>query len=147
MWKVHVTHDCEYNYHDSLHSADVAQLYPQVGHFMTYRWLRVSILPNVHFLRCIARRSPQSFSQRFPACKTSTLKFHRCGSRILQRPPLVPRLGDNPTPSPKSRKSHLILLPQTSMKQEQQHATQLSLLISAMCFALFTWLHVPWTSP
>jgi hypothetical protein len=34
MWKVHVAHDCEHDYHDSLHSADVAQLYPQVGDFI-----------------------------------------------------------------------------------------------------------------
>jgi hypothetical protein len=40
--------------------------------------LEVSILPNVHFLWCTARRSPQSFTQRFPTRKTSTLKFHRC---------------------------------------------------------------------
>jgi hypothetical protein len=31
MWKVHVAHDCEHVYHDSLYSADVTQLYPQVG--------------------------------------------------------------------------------------------------------------------
>jgi hypothetical protein len=34
MWKVHVTHDHEHSYHDSLHSAEVAQLYPQVGDFI-----------------------------------------------------------------------------------------------------------------
>jgi hypothetical protein len=34
VWKVYVTHDREHDYHDSLHSADVAQLYPQVGDFI-----------------------------------------------------------------------------------------------------------------
>jgi hypothetical protein len=34
MWKVHVAHDHEYDYHDSLHSAEVAQFYPQVGDFI-----------------------------------------------------------------------------------------------------------------
>jgi hypothetical protein len=34
MWKVHVAHDHEHGYHDSLHSAGVAQLYPQVGDFI-----------------------------------------------------------------------------------------------------------------
>jgi hypothetical protein len=93
MWKVHVAHDREHGYHDSLHCAEVAQLYPQVGDSITRRWLRVSILPIIHFLRCTARRSPHSFSQHFPARKTSTLRFHHCGSHILQKPPLVPRLG------------------------------------------------------
>ncbi len=102
MWKVHVAHDREHGYHDSLHSAEVAQLYPQVGDSITRRWLRVSILPIIHFLRCMARRSPHSFSQRFPARKTSTLRFHHCGSHILQKPPLVPRLGLH-HPSPKVR--------------------------------------------
>jgi hypothetical protein len=50
-------------------------------------------LPIIHFLRCMARRSPHSFSQIFSAHKTSTLRFHHCGSHILQKPPLVPRLG------------------------------------------------------
>jgi hypothetical protein len=54
----------------------------------------------MHFLRCMARRSPHSFSQIFPARKTSTLRFHRCGGHILQKPPLVPRLGLH-HPSPK----------------------------------------------
>jgi hypothetical protein len=93
VWKVHVTHDREHGYHDSLHSAEVAQLYPQVGDSITRRWLRVSILPIIHFPRCTVRRSPYSFSQLFPARKTSTLRFHRCGSHILQKSPLVPRLG------------------------------------------------------
>jgi hypothetical protein len=97
--------------------------------------LKASIFPNVHFLWCTARRSPNSFSQCFPAHKIFTLRFHRCGSHILQRPPLVPRLGDKPTPSPKSRKSHPVLLPLISAKLGKQHATQLSLPISAMCFA------------
>jgi hypothetical protein len=79
MWKVHVTHDREHNYHDSLYSVEVAQLYSQVGDSITHRWLRVSILPNVHFLRCTARRSPHNCSQHFPARKTSTLRFQRCG--------------------------------------------------------------------
>jgi hypothetical protein len=35
MWKVHAAHDREHDYHDSLHSAEVAQLYPQVGDFIT----------------------------------------------------------------------------------------------------------------
>jgi hypothetical protein len=100
VWKVHVTHDREYDYHDSLHSVEVAQLYPQVGDSITHRWLRVSILPIIHFLRCMARRSPHSFSQIFPAHKTSTLRFHRCGSHIIQKPPLVSRLGLH-HPSPK----------------------------------------------
>jgi hypothetical protein len=135
VWKVHVAHDCEHSYHDSLHSVEVAQLYPQVGDSITHQWLRVSILPNVHFLRCTARRSSQSLSQRFPACKTFTLRFHRCTSHILQMPPLVPSLGDKRTSSPKSRKSHPVLLPWISAKLGKQHATQLSLPISAMCFA------------
>jgi hypothetical protein len=97
--------------------------------------LEVSILPNVHFLWCTARRSPHSFSNRFPAHKIFTLRFHRYRSHILQRPPLVSKLGDKPTPSPKSRKSHPVILPQISTKLEKQHATQLSLHISAMCFA------------
>jgi hypothetical protein len=41
--------------------------------------LKDSILPNVHFLWCTARRSPHSLSQHFPALETSTLRFHRCG--------------------------------------------------------------------
>jgi hypothetical protein len=147
MWKVHAAHDREHGYHDCLYSIEVAQLYPQVGDSITHRWLRVSILPNVHFLRCMTRRSPQSFSQCFSACKTFTLRFHRCGSHILQRPPLVPRLGDKDTPSPKSRKSHPALLPRIYAKLRKQHATQLSLPILALCFVLFTWLHIPWTGP
>jgi hypothetical protein len=100
MWKIHVAHDREHGYHDSLHSAEVAQLYLQLGDSITRRWLRVSILPIIHFLRCTARRSPHSFSQLFLARKTSTLRFHRCGSHIIQKPPLVPRLGLH-HPSPK----------------------------------------------
>jgi hypothetical protein len=49
--------------------------------------LKVSILVNVHFLWCTARRSPHSFSQYYPARKTSTLRFHRYGSHIQQKPP------------------------------------------------------------
>jgi hypothetical protein len=97
--------------------------------------LEASILPNVHFLWCTTKRSPHSFSQRFSARKIFTLRFHRCGSHILQRPPLVPRLGDKLTLSPKSRKSHHVLLPRISAKLEKHHATQLSLPISALCFA------------
>jgi hypothetical protein len=80
------------------------------------KWLKVSILPYVHFLWCTVRRSPHSFSQYFPARKTSTLRFHCCGSHIIQKPPLVPWLQDKPTPSPKSRKSHPVPLPRTSAK-------------------------------
>jgi hypothetical protein len=75
------------------------------------------------------------FSQHFLAHKIFTLRFHCCRSHILQRPPLVPSLGDKSTPSPKSRKSHSVLLPRISLKLEKQHATQLSLRISALCFA------------
>jgi hypothetical protein len=32
--KGHVAHDREHDYHDSLHSVEVAQLYPQVGDFI-----------------------------------------------------------------------------------------------------------------
>jgi hypothetical protein len=102
VWKVHVAHDREHSYHDSLHSAKVAQLYPQVGDSITRRWLRISILPIIHLLRCMARRSPHSFSQIFPARKTSTLRFHHCRSHIQQKPPLVPRLWLH-HPSPKVR--------------------------------------------
>jgi hypothetical protein len=76
-------------------------------------------LPHVHFLWCMARRSPHSFSHHFPTHKTSTLRFHHCESHILQKPPLVPWLGDKSTPSPKSRKSHPVLLPRTSAKLEK----------------------------
>jgi hypothetical protein len=31
---VHVAHDREHDYHDSLYSVEVAQLYPQVGDFI-----------------------------------------------------------------------------------------------------------------
>jgi hypothetical protein len=98
--------------------------------------LKVSIFSNVHFLWCTTKRSPHSFSQHFPARKIFTLRFHHCRSHIQQSPPLVPRLGGKPTPSSKSRKSHPFLLPRISAKLEKQHATQLSLLISTMCF---TW--------
>jgi hypothetical protein len=93
MWEVHVAHDREHNYHDSLHSTEVAQLYPQVSDSITRHWQRVSILPIIHLLGCMASRSPYSFSQLFPAHRTYTLRFHRCGSHILQKPPFVPRLG------------------------------------------------------
>jgi hypothetical protein len=97
--------------------------------------LKVSILPNVHFLLCTARRSPHSFSQRFSACKIFTLRFYRCGSLILQRPPLVPRLGDKPTPSPKSRKSHHILLHISKIRKVTCYSTKpihISLVICAV---------------
>jgi hypothetical protein len=94
--------------------------------------LKVSILPNLHFLWCTARRSPYSFSERFPVHKIFTLRFHHCRSHILQRPPLVPWLRDKSTLSPKSRKSHPVLLPRIYAKLGKQHATQLSLPISAL---------------
>jgi hypothetical protein len=94
--------------------------------------LKVFILPNVHFLWCTARRSPHTFSQCFPARRIFTLRFHRCGSHILQRPPLVPMLGNKPTPSPKTRKSHHVLLSRISATMGKQHVTQLSLPISAL---------------
>jgi hypothetical protein len=34
VWKVHVAHDCEHDYYDSLHSAEIAQLYSQIGDFI-----------------------------------------------------------------------------------------------------------------
>jgi hypothetical protein len=34
MWKVHVARDREHGYHDNLQSAEVAQLYSQVGNFI-----------------------------------------------------------------------------------------------------------------
>jgi hypothetical protein len=53
------------------------------NHRLVISWLatrlKVSILPNVHFLWCTARRSPHSLSQCFPAYKMSALRFHRCG--------------------------------------------------------------------
>jgi hypothetical protein len=97
--------------------------------------LKVSILPNVHFLWCTARKSPHSLSQRFPTHKIFILRFHNCESHNLQRTLLVPRLRDKLTPPPKSRKSHHVLLPQISAKLGKQHVTQLSLPILAMCFA------------
>jgi hypothetical protein len=53
-----------------------------------------------------------------PARKIFTLRFHRWGSHILHRPPLVPRLGDKITTSPKSSKSHPVLLPRIFTKLE-----------------------------
>jgi hypothetical protein len=35
VWKVHATHKRKHGYHDSLHSAEVAQLYIQVGDSIT----------------------------------------------------------------------------------------------------------------
>jgi hypothetical protein len=146
MWKVHVTHDREHDYHNSLHSTEVRQLYPQVGDSITYWWLRL------HFFQCTL---PKIYNQEitiksfttFSSLQIFTLRFHHYGSSILQRPPLVSRLGDKLTPSPKFRKSHSVLLPRTSMKIGKQHATQLSLSISAMCFVMFTRLHVPRSGP
>jgi hypothetical protein len=34
VWKDHAAHDREHDYHDSLHSVEIAQLYPQVGDFI-----------------------------------------------------------------------------------------------------------------
>jgi hypothetical protein len=125
-------------------STAIMIVYPlQMLHNFTHRLvissltkrLKLSILPNVHFIWCTGRRSPHSFSHRFSAYKIFTLRFHHCGSRILQRPPLVPRLGDKTTAPAKSRKSHPVLLPRISAKLKKQQATQLSLPISAMCFA------------
>jgi hypothetical protein len=123
MWKVHAAHDHEHGYHDSLHSAEIARVTHKLVISSLAKRLKVFILPNVHFLWCMTRRSPHSLSQRFPARKILKLRFHRCGSRILQRPPLVPRLGDKLTPSPKSRKSHHVLLPWISTKQGKQYVT------------------------
>jgi hypothetical protein len=94
--------------------------------------LNVSILPIVYFLWCTARRSPHSLSQHFPAHKIFKLWFHRYRSRILQRPPLVPRVGDKPTPSSNSRNSNPVLLPWISTKLGMQHVTQLSLPILSL---------------
>jgi hypothetical protein len=146
VWKVHAAHDHEHGYHDNLHSIEVAQLYPQVGDSITHWWLRVYIFLNVHFLRWMARRSPHSLSQHFLARKTSTLRFHHCRLHHPTETPLVPMLGLH-HPSPKVRITPSF--PSTSNIREtsKPHATYLSLPISALCFALFTWLHVPWTSP
>jgi hypothetical protein len=97
--------------------------------------LKVSILPNVHFLWCTARRSPHNLSQRFPTRKIFTLSFHHCRSHILQRSPLMPGLGDKPTPWPTFSKSHPVLLLRISAKPGKQHATQLTLPISAISIA------------
>jgi hypothetical protein len=35
--KVHAAHHCDHGYHDSLHSTEVTQLYPQVGDSITCR--------------------------------------------------------------------------------------------------------------
>jgi hypothetical protein len=147
MWKVHAAHDPEHGCQHSLHFIEVAQLYPQVGDFITYRWLRVSIFPKVHFLRCTTKSSPQSLSQRLPTHKIFALRFYHYRSHMLHMPPLVPRLRDKLTPLSKSRKSHPVLMLRTFTKLEKQHATQLSLLISTMCFVLFTWFHVPRIGP
>jgi hypothetical protein len=32
--QVHAAYHCEHDYHESLHSVEVAQLYPQVGDFI-----------------------------------------------------------------------------------------------------------------
>jgi hypothetical protein len=144
MWKVHVAHDHEHGCHDSYTLQRLHNFIHRLVISSLAKWLKVSILPNVHILWCMARRSPHSFLQCFPAHKIFTLRFHRCESHILQRHPLVPRLGDKPTPSPKSRKSHHVLLPQIFTKLGKQHVTRLSLPISALCFAWYTWLHTLW---
>jgi hypothetical protein len=113
-----VAHNRQHDYHDSLHSAEVAQLTYRLVILSLAKRLKDSILSNVHVLWFTARRSPYSFSQHFPSRKIFTLRFHRCESHILQRPPLMPRLGDKPTPSPKSKKSHPVLLPRISAKLE-----------------------------
>jgi hypothetical protein len=64
--------------------------------------LKVSILPNVHFLWCTPRRSPQSPSQCFLARKTSTLRFYHCGLHHPTKAPSCVRLGLH-HPSPKVR--------------------------------------------
>jgi hypothetical protein len=96
VWKIHTTHDCEHDCQDSFTLCRGCTSLPQVGDSITRRWLRISLLPNIHFLRCTARRSPQSLSQLFSARKTTTLRFHYCGSHILQRPTLVSWLGVHP---------------------------------------------------
>jgi hypothetical protein len=103
MWKVHVTHDREHGCQDNLHSTEVAQLYPQVGDFITsYATKSTSILSNVHFLWCMARRSPHSLSQHFPAPKHPHLGFTTADYTILQIPLLMPWWGVHRT-SPKVR--------------------------------------------
>jgi hypothetical protein len=42
--KVHVAHDREHAYHDSLHSTEFAQLYPQVGGFIASK-----VTKSLHF--------------------------------------------------------------------------------------------------
>jgi hypothetical protein len=59
--------------------------------------LKGSILPNVHFLWCTARRSPHSLSQRFPGHKTSTLRFHRCGLHHLTEVPSCAKFRITPS--------------------------------------------------
>jgi hypothetical protein len=124
MWKVHVAHDCEHNYHVSLHSTKVAQLYPQVGDFIASQVTKKS--PFCQMYISFGTRPGDHhivFSPCFSARKIFTLRFHHYGSRILQRPPLMPRLGDKHTPSPKSRKSHHFFLPQIFAKLGKQHVT------------------------
>jgi hypothetical protein len=55
--------------------------------------LKISILPNVHFFWCTARRSPHSLSQCIPARTISTLRFHCCGLLCPTEAPLAPWLG------------------------------------------------------
>jgi hypothetical protein len=70
-------------------------------------------------LFCPMYTSFGAFSQCFLARKIFTLRFHCCESHILQKPPLVPMLGDKPTSSSKSRKSHLVILPRIFVKLEK----------------------------
>jgi hypothetical protein len=44
VWMDHVIHDRDHGYHDSLHSIEVAQLYPQVGDFITSK-----VTKSLHF--------------------------------------------------------------------------------------------------
>jgi hypothetical protein len=59
--------------------------------------LEVSTLPNVHFLWCRARRSAHSLSQCFPACKTSTLRFHHCGLHHPTKAPSCAKVRITPS--------------------------------------------------
>jgi hypothetical protein len=47
MWKVYFAHDREHDYHDSLHSAEVTQLNPQVGDFIASEATK-----SLHFAQC-----------------------------------------------------------------------------------------------
>jgi hypothetical protein len=47
MWKVDAAHDREHSYHDSLHNAEVGQLYPQLGDFIASQATR-----SLHSVQC-----------------------------------------------------------------------------------------------